>query len=294
MQKSGFNAYTLKMIAIIGMAMQHTAIVLGDVIPTILHFPLQFGGGFTFPIMAFFVVQGYNHTSNLPKYMGRIFIFALIAQLPYMLAFSSAFFVAPIHFSIMFTILIGLLLLVMYDKMKSHKLLWLFWILFVPISLVTFIFDWGIVGPLMIILYHIIKNHTAKSIVVPIVAAGGTFAVGIIAAIIALIGVAIMMASGGTDALADMADNLLKSFDPNALKELAETQGPLLALTSLMFPLGSLCVIPLLLKYNGERGRSMKYLFYAFYPLHLLILALIALALGIGGTLNFDGLPGIL
>lgn len=34
-------------------------------------------------------------------------------------------------------------------------------------------------------------------------------------------------------------------------------------------------------KYNGKRGLSLKYVFYAFYPLHLLILGLICRAMGI-------------
>jgi hypothetical protein len=46
-------------------------------------------------------------------------------------------------------------------------------------------------------------------------------------------------------------------------------------------PIATFLIIPLLLAYNGERGRRAKYLFYAFYPGHLAILAIIAYALGV-------------
>jgi len=61
-----FDAYTLKIIAIVGMVLQHTAIILADVIPYGLEIPMHLAGGLTFPIMAFFLIEGLKHTSNRP------------------------------------------------------------------------------------------------------------------------------------------------------------------------------------------------------------------------------------
>ena len=42
-----------------------------------------------------------------------------------------------------------------------------------------------------------------------------------------------------------------------------------------LYPLlGCTATIPLLLAYNDSRGRPMKWLFYAYYPAHILVLGL--------------------
>ncbi|WP_375709512.1 TraX family protein [Latilactobacillus curvatus] len=40
-------------------------------------------------------------------------------------------------------------------------------------------------------------------------------------------------------------------------------------------------IIPILL-YNGQKGRSMKYFFYLFYPIHIWLLFILASLMGVG------------
>ena len=50
------------------------------------------------------------------------------------------------------------------------------------------------------------------------------------------------------------------------------------SLLACLFEWPAIFALPLLYFYNGKRGRQMPYLFYIYYPLHLLILGLLALA----------------
>jgi len=262
-RKPELDAFFLKMVAIIGMAMQHTVLVLGDVIPVGLHFPLQLAGGLTFPIMAFFLVEGYRYTSNVKRYMGRLFLWGLIAQVPHTMAFGTL--VGVLTPNIMFTLFISLLGIVMYDRIKNRGL---FVFLFVVLCIVSMIFEWGLIGPIVVLMFHIISPERRRRTLPPITAAVYNIV------IIGLLGVIVMALIAVSPAVAEL-------FADTVFTKPTEDINSFAAFAGIMFPIGSFLVPPLLLRYNGERGRSMKYLFYAFYPLHLLILALVAYAIGV-------------
>ena len=244
------DAYKLKWVAIIGMILNHMVIAWWDIMPLWLSYPLYAAGGLTYPIMAFFVVEGYRHTSNLKRYMLRILVFGIIAA-----AFHPFVFEA-ISFNIMFTILVGLICLVMYDKMKNRTL---FWVLFVIICLLTLFpvpFDWGAIGLVMILLFHVIQNEKVRRIIPVVVFGAYTF----LASAMLVLGIW-----------------LIQIFDLPG----AEYADLTLMLVSMSFIIGCGFAAILLKNYNGERGKRMKWMFYIVYPLHLAILG------GVAFLLNF-------
>ena len=260
MKSLSLDAFTLKLIAIISMGIHHTVMVLWEIFPIGVHIPMYFLRGVVFPIMAFFLVEGFRRTSNIKKYMLRLFIFALISQIPYVLA------LGVFMLNIIFTILLGLVCLILHDKLyvKMQKRV-LFVLIFITILIASFpFFEGGFIGPLLIFMYHVIKDEKKRR-VVPLLVWGGFF--------IAL--TFIMRMAFQADEL--FAETMSKTGGLGQLEVMMSQY--------FVFPVGTFLVIPLLLAYNGQRGRRAKYLFYSFYPLHWVILAIIAYAMGLG---HFD------
>ena len=248
------DAFKLKWIAIIGMVLNHIVIAWWEVVPVGLAVPMYAAGGLTFPIMAYFVVEGYRHTSDLKKYILRLFIVGAIAIPFHALTFGY------LGFNIMFTIIMGLVSILLYDKIKIRPLFWILFVILALLTLMPVLFDWAIIGVIVVLLTHIIRNETARRVVPAIVA-------GVFMLAFSLLGL-------WSEAV--VADN------PYVQAELAGMPGYDLALmrVSTVFIVGCFAAALLLKNYNGERGKRMKWLFYAFYPLHLAILGVVALLMG--------------
>lgn len=112
-------------------------------------------GRISFPIFAFQTVQGYIHTKDLKKHIMKLFIFACISQIPYML-FSTTF-TNSFTLNIFFTLFLGLLTLFVYDKCKN-KILGFLFVVFASIIGKLIHIDYGAFGILLIFVFYFFKD----------------------------------------------------------------------------------------------------------------------------------------
>ncbi|MCL2201612.1 MAG: conjugal transfer protein TraX [Oscillospiraceae bacterium] len=266
MKALSYNAFTLKIIAVVAMIMNHIAIGLQPVLPPWLHLVFFAVGGATYVIMAFFVVEGYRHTSNLGKYIGRLLIFGLIAQAFHPTVLGTTSMVGgPIFLNIMFTITLSLLVLLAYDKIKIRPL---FWLLFLVACAAAMFMDLIFMAVLGTLLYHIIKKESRRR-TLPGVITGIFYLVLGATGLFGVLSIEAMQAAGMYQE-AQVLIEQLGGYSMMAYLRAAPT-----------FAIGAFLGAILIRNFNGERGLRAKWLFYVAYPVHLAVIAAIMVALGI-------------
>ena len=234
------NALQLKLLAMALMLCDH---MWATVVPGAMW--LTNIGRLAFPIFAFQIVEGYAHTRNFKKYILRLVIFALISELPFNLMMGGDLFY-PLDQNVMFTFLEALLLVRLLDYCKSKNRT--LFIVMIPVTLIlgfalgfaTMVDYYGF-GVLTVLVFYLSRNLK--------------FGWLIQLAGLWVINVNLM---GGMDIPVDLFGHEL----------FISQQG-----------LALLALIPIWL-YNGRQGRHSKaiqYACYAFYPVHILVLALLAL-----------------
>jgi hypothetical protein len=201
-------------------------------------------GRLAFPIFAFLLVEGYFHTKNLKKYMLRLLIGAIVSELPFDLAFYGRWFY-PGHQNVLWTFLIALFLVHCNQEAKQPHRPWLRPVVgAASIGLALVIGSWTHIdyhhaGLLTVLVFFFFRGRT-----------GWHFA-------------------GQWLCLGFIFTALIQSFTYEI-----ELLGLVLPLPRQALAL--LALIPIWL-YRGRQGhhsRPFQYACYAFYPLHLLILAL--------------------
>lgn len=116
--RPALNANTLKLIAVLAMVLDHAATVfLADTAPAALFFHAV--GQIAAPIMCFFVAEGYTYTSNLKKYLLRLFIAAVISHVPYALCFKFTVWEFWYVTGVLWGLFLGLLAVTLWKRLRA-------------------------------------------------------------------------------------------------------------------------------------------------------------------------------
>lgn len=232
------NSNHLKIIAIIAMTIDHIADLLYPGMPNIfISNVMHIIGRLTAPIMFFFICEGYHYTKNVKNYISRLFIFALISHFAYCFAFGINF----IPFST-------------GDIFNQTSIMWTL--------------AWAVVA------LHILhgKNNLKEwqkwflIILINLITFSSDFSS------IAVMAILFMYDRRGN--LKNQMTSMMAWLTLYALISylfVSKTYG-LIAMTVIL-------VYPLLKNYNGKRGKAkwLKWFFYLYYPLHLIIIGTLRL-----------------
>lgn len=201
-------------------------------------------GRMAFPIFAFLCVEGYLHTKDIKKYILRMFIFACISEIPFNLMYAGSIRF-PLHQNVLWTFLFALIGLYLLEKCINKKKWWSYMMISI-IILLSFIIgyitmiDYHGIGILTVYVFYLFrKRHPVNMF------------------------------------LQFLCLFVFNNYGFNGHIYYLNIFGVTLEIARQSFAL--LALIPIWL-YNGKQGhynRKVKYCFYAFYPLHLLILGII-------------------
>lgn len=114
-KKFGITSSTLHIIAMALMFCDHLCMtLLGN------QMWLHYVGRIAYPIFAFMLAEGFRHTSNFKKYLLRMFIFAVISEIPFDLMTGGTWLFLTQQ-NVMFTFIISLLLMKLIEVTKNIK-----------------------------------------------------------------------------------------------------------------------------------------------------------------------------
>lgn len=267
-------------------------------------------GRLAFPIFAFFIAVGFTHTRNKWKYFSRLLLFGLISEIPFDLANNSKLFYLGYQ-NVYFTLAFGLLAIIGRDYLKKINfneklalvLRYISFFLFGVMAFFLFGYSYTIV--------YIFKNKVSllfepvrifgKICSLP---SNSFFLFSFIFGLISLVLFSIFTIKKDKDKVNREAISWFIPYLCMILAQIAKTdyaaKGVLVVIVAYafiemttynndaivysvvaisIFSLGELTALLdvfLMDRYNGQKGNMNKYVFYLFYPVHLLILGLIS------------------
>lgn len=296
--QKGLTGTGLKLIAISSMLIDHMGAVGEEYVFTtfaqLCFFLMRLVGRLAFPIFIFLLVEGFAHTRSVIKYARNLLIFAIISEVPFNLVFYSGKIWTFEGQNVYFTLLFGLMAMLITDKAMKKDFTkgtaaakigitiataLLFAFLGRASDIAMLFEDFGgrdfFFSPLTILTIVCMIAGFITGVVV-IKKTEPQKLVGACISLFAVTAICVAAEFLHTDygAYGVAAIMVMYLFRKTKVKGIRRCTLALI----IMSPFEAFALFDMLFvnAYNGRRGAKIKYLFYGFYPVHLLALFLLA------------------
>ncbi|MFL8905656.1 TraX family protein [Helcococcus kunzii] len=289
------TVFVLKIIAMITMFIDHLASYLflknSTLISVDTFYLMRSIGRMSLPIFAYFIVVGYSKTSNLKNYIGRIHLFAILSQIPFILAtdvrnyyentlFKQKDFLYNINALVFIIVIIASYYIFTCNKKWDKSLIFVtLAYLITPMFLsqngivllsaghLNIFYEFGISLILISLMEQIpfLKSHSIPLLILNLIfIISNYYYIGSLA---------------DYEYFSILLILLLRILKNDKYAQILTIiiWGAIMYHASILNVLFVILAAVLIYYYNGERGKSVKYLFYTFYPLHLLLFGLMAI-----------------
>ena len=146
----------LKVIAIISMVVDHCAYYLMEN-NTLLYEVMRCFGRITFPVFAFLIAEGFRYTRNRMKYFLQLLGFGVVSEVPWYLLNG-----ADGTHNVMFTLALGVVALVAFEKLKKDGTLCCCDILLIALIATWSGVDYEWRGVLVIVIFYLLETNRAS------------------------------------------------------------------------------------------------------------------------------------
>ena len=254
------TATQLKYLAAVFMVIDHVGMLfepLSGLFPrdSLWYYAFRYVGRLAFPIFAYFVAEGCRRTHDYTAYLKRLFLFALLTQIPLYIAMPED------GRSVITTFFLASLAIGVYRRCREagRSLPGI-----LAAGICVFLAqplhgDYGWVGALTVVAVYLAGEERRRQLAVLALCILFYYLAGGLWAYWGAPALALLKSDGWALFLTDMAARIpyfRRFYLPYSL---------------LMGGFACLSLVPLS-RYNGERGGGSRWFFYWFYPIHLVVL----------------------
>ena len=177
-KKKPLSGSILKLIAVITMLIDHSHHVLENIpgfrrvfwninpeYQVSAYLLFRTVGRIAFPIYAFLLTEGFQHTHDRKKYASNLFLFALISEIPWNLLHGGSVFYKSQN--VFFTLFLGLLCMIVYETYQQEHKKQLLYLIIIAVIAVFLNADYGLKGVGFIFAMYLLREKKIRRCLFP-------------------------------------------------------------------------------------------------------------------------------